>query len=104
MANMAEPSAYRWTLRLIAVAGASIQFGFLFYQSQGNPSVNTPEEWLKMIWEAVGSAVVAVLVFQFFFERWIWRWDFLRKKLALFSRFNGYLVCNIILRNLWNHF
>ena len=89
MSNMAEPGAYRWAIRLIAFAGAAIQFGWSFDPAQWHPSIYTSNDWLKMIWKAVGSAAVAVLVFQFFFERWIWRWDFLRKKLVRFPDLTG---------------
>jgi hypothetical protein len=89
MSNMAEPVAYRWTLRLIAVTGAAVHLVWLLYQSNWSPSVNTPHDWFKLIWGPVGSAVIAVLVFQFFFERWIWRRDFLRKKLVRFPDLTG---------------
>ena len=89
MSNVADPGAYRWALRIIAITGAAIDVFWLFYQSNWYLPPYSPTDWLKLIWGAVGSAVVAVLIFQFFFERWIWRWDFLRNKLVRFPDLTG---------------
>jgi hypothetical protein len=88
MLNMVDMKIYSLIEKIIFVVAAFLYTALLLYLNDWSaPKLRSG--WFAMIWQSAGSGVIAVVLFQFFFKKYLWRKPFLRGILVNYPDLTG---------------
>ena len=88
MSAMVREGPYRYALTGVAMAGLFAYLSALWL-GDALPSSNSFSEWAPIAFKALTFTISAVYVFKKAFEKWVWRWKILQKRLVSFPDLTG---------------
>jgi SMODS-associating 2TM, beta-strand rich effector domain len=86
---MVNRSIFVWILRLIFLGVLAVHIAYLTWAGNSPQGPSNVPELLRFLWAPIASGVTATAGFYFVFEKWLWRFPWMRGWLVLLPDLTG---------------